>query len=72
MAARTIPFLALGPGIGLRGDLASELAVEVRGVFGLNLIRESFTDPNAGSSGTYVDPPLFGGRAELGISWRWR
>jgi hypothetical protein len=67
--ARTIPFLALGPSLGMRGDLASDLAVEVRGVLGLNLIRESFTDPVAG---TFVDPPIFGGRVELGLSWRWR
>lgn len=68
-AARTIPFLAFGPSLGLRGELGSELAVELRGVLGLNVIRESFQDPALGSR---VDPPLIGGRVELGLSWRVR
>ena len=68
-AARTIPFLAFGPSLGLRGELGSELAVELRGVLGLNVIRETFQDPAFGSR---VDPPLLGGRVELGLSWRVR
>jgi hypothetical protein len=68
-AARTIPFLAFGPSLGLRGELGSDLAVELRGVIGLNVIRESFQDPAFGSR---VDPPLIGGRVELGLSWRVR
>ena len=67
--ARTIPFLAVGPSIGLRGELGSDLAVELRGVLGLNVIRESFQDPTLGAR---VDPPLIGGRVELGLSWRVR
>lgn len=67
--ARTIPFLAMGPSLGLRGELGNDLSVEIRGVAGLNLIRETFQDQAAGS---HVDPPLLGGRAETGLSWRWR
>jgi hypothetical protein len=67
--ARTIPFFAIGPSLGLRGDLASDLAVELRGVAGLNVIRLNFNDSNGH---IFVDPPLFGARGELGLSWRWR
>ena len=67
--ARTIPFLALGPSIGLRGELAGDLAVEIRGVGGLNVIRESFFDP---AFGARVDPPLFNARVELALAWRVR
>ncbi len=68
-AARTIPFLALGPTLGLRGELAGDLSVEIRGVGGLNVVRESFYDP---AFGARVDPPLFNARVELALAWRVR
>jgi hypothetical protein len=68
-SARTIPYLGLGPSLAMRGELAGDLVVEVRGVALLNVIRETFYDA---SSSSQVDPPLFAGRAELGLSWRWR
>lgn len=67
--ARTIPFFAVGPSIGLRGELAGDLSVEVRGVGGVNVIRESFLDP---AFGARVDPPLIGGRVEIALAWRVR
>lgn len=67
--ARTLPFLSLGPSLGLRGELAGDLSVEIRGVAGLNVIRESFDDP---AFGARVDPPLLNARVELALAWRVR
>ena len=61
--------LALGPTLGLRGELAGDLSVEIRGVGGLNVVRESFYDP---AFGARVDPPLFNARIELALAWRVR
>lgn len=65
---RTVPLFAVGPSLGLRGELGGDLSAMVRGVAEVNVIRESFTD----STGTTVDPRLFVGRAEVGLSWRLR
>jgi hypothetical protein len=65
---RTTPFMALGPAVGIRGDLGGGLVAELRGVVGLNVIREQFAD----STGIVQDPPLLSGRGELGLSWRVR
>ncbi len=65
---RTTPFLAIGPGVGIRGDLGGGLVAELRGVVGLNVVREQFAD----STGIVQDPPLLSGRGELGLSWRVR
>jgi hypothetical protein len=67
--ARTIPFLAFGPAMSLRGELGNDLAAELRGVVGFNVVRESFQDQ---TFGTRVDPPMFGGRVEVGLPWRVR
>jgi hypothetical protein len=63
--AQTLPYLALGPSIGLRGELASQLAVAVRGIMGVNILRESFLD----GTGAAVDSPALSGRVELAFSW---
>jgi hypothetical protein len=67
-SGRTTPFFALGPSIGFRGELGSDLSAMVRGVAELNVVRESFAD----SSGSSVDPGLFIGRLEVGLSWQLR
>ncbi len=51
---------ALGPTIGLRGDLASDLSVEVRGLANFNI----------GHTGDEI--ALLSLRAELGLTWRLR
>ncbi len=51
---------SLGPTIGLRGDLASDLAVEVRGLAGFNVLH----------SGDAI--ALLSIRAEVGLTWRLR
>jgi hypothetical protein len=66
--ARTIPFVALGPSLALRGELGSELSALVRGTTELNVIRESFAD----ASGSNVTPAWLLYRAEVGLSWRLR
>lgn len=51
---------SLGPTIGLRGDLASDLSVEVRGLAGFNVAH----------TGSSIE--LLSMRAELGLTWRLR
>ncbi len=68
VSGRTIPVFAVGPSFGLRGELGSDLSALVRGVAEVNVIRESFSD----GAGTNVDPSLFVGRVEVGMSWRLR
>jgi hypothetical protein len=63
--AQTLPYLALGPSIGLRGELGSQLAVAVRGIMGINVLKESFLD----GTGAAVDSPALSGRVELALSW---
>jgi hypothetical protein len=50
----------IGPTIGLRGDLASDLSVEVRGLAGFNVVHSG------------QDIGLLALRAELGFTWRLR
>ena len=56
----TDAIFSVGPTIGLRGDLASDLSVEVRGLAGFNV---AHTGDNIG---------LLSMRAELGLTWRLR
>jgi len=58
----TDAIFSLGPTIGLRGDLASELSVEVRGLAGFNLAHTGPAD----------SIQLLVLRAELGLTWRLR
>ncbi len=51
---------AIGPTIGLRGDLASDLSVEVRGLANFNVVH------------TGGEIALLSLRAELGLTWRLR
>jgi hypothetical protein len=61
--ARTVPIFTAGPSAAIRGELASDLSVEIRGVAGINLLREG---------GDLFTPSLFMARTELGFSWRLR
>jgi hypothetical protein len=54
--------------LGLRGDLGGGLVAELRGIVGINVIREEFTD----STGIVQNPPQFSARGELGLAWRVR
>ena len=56
----TDAIFSLGPTIGLRGDLASDLSVEVRGLAGFNVAH----------TGDSIE--LLALRAELGLTWRLR
>jgi hypothetical protein len=66
---RTLPFLGIGPSISLRGELGEGLAVVLRGVADLNVVREGFSETIEHTT-LNVDPSLFLGRAELGLSWQ--
>jgi hypothetical protein len=56
----TDAIFSLGPTIGLRGDLASDLSVEVRGLSGFNVVH----------TGDTIE--LLSLRAEVGLTWRLR
>jgi len=63
--SQTMPFFALGPSFGLRGELGSSLSAVVRGVTDISFLREDVYL----ASGGEVTPPLFAWRAEVGLSW---
>lgn len=60
----TDAILQVGPTIGLRGDLASDLSVEVRGLAGFNVVQ------SGGGVGDQIG--LLALRAEVGFTWRLR
>jgi hypothetical protein len=62
----TLPFASVGPSLELRGELGGSLAVALRGVAGLNIVRPTFQD----GTGSTVEAPLWSGRIELALSWR--
>ncbi len=65
---KTIPLLAPGGTLALRGELASDLSAEVRGLVGVNVLRERFLDTQEQK----LAPLLVYARLELGLSWRFR
>jgi hypothetical protein len=75
-SSTTLPFLALGPSVSLRGELGGGLALVLRGVANLNALSEDFKETSTGcpdaSSQCSVAPSLFLGRAEIGVSWQLR
>jgi hypothetical protein len=84
----TLPLLAIGPSLSLRGELGSGLALVLRGVAELNILQDGFsyvagnqggielvTNSNPAPAGVVpfsVNPSLIAGRGELGISWQLR
>ena len=64
---QSLPFVALGPSLDLRGELGSSLAVALRGVFGINLLRQTFVENFAPEQ-----VPVWSGRIELALSWSLR
>jgi hypothetical protein len=56
---KALPYLAMGPSMDLRGELGGDLAVTLRGLFGVNAVHEDS-----------LDTPLWAGRGELALSWR--
>jgi len=64
----SVPYAALGPSVGIRGELGTSLSAIVRGVGNVSLIRDGVMPSN----GPEVAPAIFGGRAEVGLSWTLR
>jgi hypothetical protein len=64
----TALFASIGPSLELRGELGGSMAVALRGVAGLNVVRAGFED----GTGAQVEAPLWSGRIELALSWRLR
>jgi hypothetical protein len=56
-----IPLLALGPALGLQGELASDFAVTLRGIGEINLLRGTVQN---------TTPQTLAGRVELGMTWK--
>ncbi len=63
------PLLAPGASLGLRGELASDLSAEVRGLVGVNLLRDTFYES---PDGVKLQTLLVYARLELAVSWRVR
>ena len=63
------PLLAPGASLAMRGELASELSAEVRGLVGVNLLRDTILETN---DGVKLQTLLVYARLELGLSWRVR
>jgi hypothetical protein len=61
------PLIAPGATLGMRGELASELSAEVRGLVGVNLLRDTILETN---DGVKLQTLLVYARLELGLSWR--
>ncbi len=61
----TIPYVAVGPSLDLRGELGAHLSAVLRGVAGFEIVRRSFQD----LSGATELPPLATARLELAFSW---
>ncbi|MGH7327337.1 MAG: hypothetical protein ACREJX_03195 [Polyangiaceae bacterium] len=57
----TLPLLALGPALGLQGELASNFAVTLRGIGDVNLLGGTIGD---------FSPQTLAGRVELGVTWK--
>ena len=63
---QTLPYVAVGPSVDLRGDIGANAAVTLRGVLGLNVTRGQFVD----ATGSRVDAPIGSERLELSFSWK--
>jgi hypothetical protein len=61
---QTVPYLALGPSLDLRGELG-QLSAVLRGVFGVSPVRTGFAD----NAGNQLESSLWSGRVELALSW---
>jgi hypothetical protein len=73
-----LPLVAVGPSLGLRGELGNGLALTIRAVMDLNLVRSGIRLQAPGMSEATseedmeVSPSIFVGRGELGLSWQLR
>lgn len=63
-----LPYFAVGPSVGLRGELGSRLAATLRAVAGIAVVRGTYTD----LEGNTQLPPLATARVELAFSWDMR
>jgi hypothetical protein len=66
-SGQSLPFVALGPSVDLRGELGGNLAVALRGVGGINVLTESIVD-----NGETKNSATWSGRVELAFSWSLR
>lgn len=62
--SKTLPYVALGPSVDLYGE-AGNLALTLRGVGGVNVVRQSYVDFTAAQ----VDGSMWSWRLELDFSW---
>ena len=60
-AGGSVPYVAIGPSLDLRGELGGDFAVILRGLGSVNLVEQDS-----------IHTPQWAGRAELAFSWRLR
>jgi hypothetical protein len=65
LPAQTRPFAALGPSLGIRGEIGGDIALELRAVAEVNIVRATYVAPAVGEVGASA----FAGRGELALSW---
>jgi hypothetical protein len=63
-ADKSFPYVNLGPSLDLHGEVGN-VAVLLRGVFGIDVARETFVD----ATGAQVEASLVAWRLELDFSW---
>jgi hypothetical protein len=54
---KTVPYVAPGPSLDMRGELGGDIAVILRGVAGVNVVHQ------------LDNTPILSGRGELAFSW---
>jgi len=63
---QALPYVNVGPSLGLRAEFAWDLAVALRGMTGFNVVSGGYSDV----SGNRVEFPALAGRIEVALSWR--
>ena len=63
---QSLPYVNVGPSLGLRAEFGGDFAVALRGATGVNLVSSGYSDV----TGNRVDIPALAGRIEVALSWR--
>jgi hypothetical protein len=64
-SSSVLPFVAVGPSFGIRGELGNRLSATIRGITEVSLLRDEVSMVDGARAGS----SLFVGRAEVGLSW---
>jgi hypothetical protein len=64
--ARLVPWISIGPGAELRGELPNRWSLVLRGVGGVDMVRTWLAE----RAGNRITPDWVSGRIELALAWR--